>query len=54
MKIKIRDAKESDLENIATIYVASWKKAFSKFLLQSTINKLNVYEKEKYLKDIYN
>lgn len=52
MKIKIRDAKESDLESIANIYVSSWKKAFSKFLLQSTINKLNVYEKEKYLKDI--
>lgn len=52
MKIKIRDAKESDLKNIANIYVSSWKKAFSKFLLKSTINKLNVYEKEKLLYDV--
>ncbi|WP_317368259.1 GNAT family N-acetyltransferase [uncultured Tyzzerella sp.] len=52
MKIKIRDAKETDLKNIANIYVSSWKKAFSKFLLQATINKLNVNEKEKILCDI--
>ena len=52
MKITIRDAKQNDLKNIAQIYVYSWKKAFSKFLLPSTINKLNVEEKEVYLKSI--
>ena len=52
MKITIRDAQENDLKNIAQIYVYSWKKAFSKFLLPSTINKLNFEEKEIYLKSI--
>ena len=52
MKVTIRDIQENDLKNISQIYVYSWKKAFSKFLLPSTINKLNVEEKEIYLKNI--
>lgn len=52
MKVKIRNANEMELENIANIYVSSWKKAFSKFLLKNTINKLNVLEKQQFLKDI--
>ncbi len=52
IKIKIRNAKEEDIANIANLYVYSWKKAFSKFLFQATINKLNVFEKENFFRQM--
>ena len=52
MKINIRNITENEINYIAKLYVSSIKKAFSKFLLKSTINKFNVEEKELYLKNI--
>lgn len=52
MKIKIKNAEEDDLKNIATLYVSSLKKAFSKFLLSSTIDKFNIEEKYNFLKNM--
>lgn len=52
MKVIIRNAKDLEIDNIAEIYVSSWRKAFSKFLLSSTINKINYEEKAKFFKEL--
>lgn len=49
MKINIKIATQNDIKNIATIYVSSLKKAFSNFLLSSTIDKFNIENKEVFL-----
>lgn len=52
MCIKIKVANESHIDTISEIYVSSWKKAFKKFLLISTINKLDISEKQHIFKDL--
>ncbi len=52
MKINIKTATETDIKNIATIYVFSLKKAFSNFLLSSTIDKFSIEDKEIFLNNL--
>lgn len=51
MKILIRNAKEEEIEKISELNILAWNKAFSKFLLKSTIMKFKLEDRINFFKE---